>query len=124
LPEWFALSMVFGQLRIDADVAAQAGGRQGFALMPLSQSRRRYWQPKAVENLAHGPADRQITSSRNCSPISEREGSRRVVDWEQIDPLIGTTSRSLLQKMAERSDAAANLALCAAWPGFGLHRFR
>src|SRR6476659_2628183 len=60
-PEWFALVDGRGQLRIDADFRLpKLAATKGFALMPLLTNLvGDTWQPEAVENLAHGPPDRQ-----------------------------------------------------------------
>ncbi len=88
-PEWMAVVNGMGDLQIDADNRLpKLAAAKGIALMPLlSNLVGDTWQPEAIENLAHGPADRQdhfIESVLNVLRNAKAAGV--VVDWEQIDP--------------------------------------
>src|SRR6266702_4561539 len=60
-PEWMTVTNGLGDLQIDADARLQKfTASHGIALMPLLPSLvGDSWQPEAIENLAHGPQDRQ-----------------------------------------------------------------
>src|ERR1700730_4013571 len=60
-PEWMAVVNGVGDLQIDADNRLpKLAANKGIALMPLLTNLiGDTWQPEAVENLAHGPAERQ-----------------------------------------------------------------
>src|SRR5437879_13248384 len=46
------------------------------------------WQPEAVENLAHGPPDRQESFfAKVIGALRDAKAAGVVVDWEQIDPV-------------------------------------
>ena len=64
-PEWFALVDGLGNLQIDADIRIpKLAAARGLALMPLLTNQvGDIWEPEAVENLAHGPPERQEISS-------------------------------------------------------------
>ena len=108
-PEWFALVDGRGQLRIDADFRLpKLAATKGFALMPLLTNLvGDTWQPEAVENLAHGPPDRQdrfIQTLLNNLQTAKAAGV--VVDWEQVDPSYRDDITKLLNKMASALHAA------------------
>src|SRR5205807_681939 len=45
------------------------------------------WQPEAIENLAHGPADRQERFfAKVVATLRDAKAKGVVIDWEQIDP--------------------------------------
>ena len=88
-PEWMSLVDGEGHLQVDADSRLpRLAASRGFALLPLlSNLVGDKWQPEAVENLAHGPPERQQRFIQNVREILR--GARAtgvVVDWEQVDP--------------------------------------
>src|SRR5205807_7500920 len=60
-PEWMTVINGLGDIQIDADNRLpKFAASKGIALMPLlTNLAGDTWQPEAVENLAHGPPDRQ-----------------------------------------------------------------
>src|SRR3954452_5787393 len=60
-PEWMSLVNGLGDLQVDIDPRIpKLAASKGIALMPLLTNLvGETWQPEAVENLAHGPPDRQ-----------------------------------------------------------------
>src|SRR5437763_1638258 len=60
-PEWITVVNGFGDVQIDPDIRLpKLCASKGIALMPLLTNLvGDTWQPEAIENLAHGPADRQ-----------------------------------------------------------------
>src|SRR5438128_905392 len=66
-PEWMSVSNGLGDLQIDADARLpKLTANKSIALMPLLTNLvGDTWQPEAIENLAHGPVDRQDRFIRN-----------------------------------------------------------
>src|SRR5436305_8726817 len=60
-PEWMTVVDGMGELQIDGDTRLpKLTANKGIALMPLLTNLvGDTWQPEAIENLAHGPANRQ-----------------------------------------------------------------
>src|SRR5216684_2128554 len=60
-PEWITVVNGLGDIQIDPDIRLpKFCANKGIKLMPLLTNLvGDAWQPEAVENLAHGPADRQ-----------------------------------------------------------------
>src|SRR5205809_4537833 len=60
-PEWMTVINGLGELQIDADPRLpKLAANKGIALMPLLTNLvGDTWQPEAIENLVHGPAERQ-----------------------------------------------------------------
>src|ERR1041384_2306264 len=60
-PEWMTVLNGLGDLQIDADARLpKFAASHGIMLMPLlTNLAGDSWQPEAIENLAHGPQDRQ-----------------------------------------------------------------
>ncbi len=88
-PEWMAVINGRGDLQIDADTRLpKLAASKGLALMPLLTNLvGDTWQPEAVENLAHGPRDRQDRFIQKVlEALGEAKAAGVVVDWEQIDP--------------------------------------
>ena len=87
-PEWMSLTNGSGELQIDADARVpKLVAAKGIALMPLLTNLvGDKWQPEAVENLAHGPADRQDRFISNVlGVLRNAKAAGVVIDWEQID---------------------------------------
>src|SRR6266850_1639864 len=88
-PEWMSMVNGVGDLQIDADArVSKLSQNKGIALMPLLTNLvGDTWQPEAVENLAHGPADRQDRFIDNLlTHLQDAKATGVVVDWEQVDP--------------------------------------
>ena len=115
-PEWFVLVDGLGNLQIDADVRLpRLAAAKGIALMPLLTNLvGDTWQPEAVENLAHGPVDRQDRFIQNLlANLEEAKAAGVVIDWEEVDPAYKDDITKLLNKMAGAlHDAGRQLWLC------------
>jgi cellulose synthase/poly-beta-1,6-N-acetylglucosamine synthase-like glycosyltransferase/peptidoglycan/xylan/chitin deacetylase (PgdA/CDA1 family)/spore germination protein YaaH len=88
-PEWMSLVNGTGDIQVDADSRLpKFAASHGIALLPLlTNLTGDTWQPEAVENLAHGPADRQERFfTKVIAVLREAKAAGVVVDWEQIDP--------------------------------------
>jgi peptidoglycan-N-acetylglucosamine deacetylase len=88
-PEWMAVVNGMGDLQIDADSRLpKLAAAKGIALMPLLTNLvGDAWQPEAIENLAHGPVDRQDRFIASVlGVLRNAKAAGVVVDWEQIDP--------------------------------------
>src|SRR5204863_7506216 len=60
------------------------------------------WQPEAVENVAHGPAERQEKCIANVLVVlRDVKAAGVVVDWEQLDPTYKSDFTELLEKFAD-----------------------
>ena len=103
-PEWMAVVDGTGDLQIDADSRLpKLAANKGIALMPLLTNLvGDTWQPEAIENLAHGPTERQdkfihnvLTVLRNAKAVGV------VVDWEQIDPAYRDDITAFVDKFAD-----------------------
>ncbi len=103
-PEWMAMVDGFGHLQVDADNRLpKLAASKGLALMPLLTNLvGDKWLPEAVENLAHGPADRQDEFVKNALRIlNDAKAAGVVVDWEQVDPVYKKDIAALLDKFAD-----------------------
>jgi peptidoglycan-N-acetylglucosamine deacetylase len=88
-PEWMTVVNGFGDVQIDADSRLpKFCATKGIALMPLLTNLvGDTWQPEAIENLAHGPADRQERFfAKVVAALRDAKAKGVVIDWEQIDP--------------------------------------
>src|SRR5256714_8082406 len=84
-PEWMSMVNGVGDLQIDADArVAKLAQSKGIALMPLLNNLvGDTWQPEAVENVAHGPPERQGEIIANLlGARREAKAAGVVVDWE------------------------------------------
>ena len=115
-PEWFALVDGLGNVQVDADVRLpKLAAAKGLALMPLLTNLvGDVWQPEAVENLAHGPAERQERFiAKLATDLRAARAAGVVIDWEQVDPAYKSDITKLLNKMADALHAAGlRLWLC------------
>jgi peptidoglycan-N-acetylglucosamine deacetylase len=103
-PEWMALVDGLGNLQVDADNRLpKFAASKGLALMPLLTNLvGDKWFPEAVENLAHGPADRQDRFVQKVlGVLRESKAAGVVVDWEQVDPIYKKDITTLLDKFAD-----------------------
>src|SRR3954447_4646947 len=88
-PEWMSLVNGRGDLQVDVDPRIpKLTQNRGIALMPLLTNLvGDTWQPEAVENVAHGPPERQENFIRHVlAVLGDAKASGVVVDWEQLDP--------------------------------------
>jgi len=88
-PEWMSMVNGVGDLQIDADIRIpKLAQNKGIALMPLLTNLvGDTWQPEAVENVAHGPPERQENFIRHVlAVLRDAKATGVVVDWEQLDP--------------------------------------
>src|SRR5438128_6016517 len=102
-PEWMAVINGLGELQIDADNRLpKLAASKGIALMPLLTNLvGDTWQPEAIENLAHGPADRQDRFIHNVlTVLRNAKAAGVVVDWEQIDPAYKKDITEFIDKFA------------------------
>jgi peptidoglycan-N-acetylglucosamine deacetylase len=103
-PEWMSVINGLGDLQIDADARLpKLAGSKGIALMPLLTNLvGDSWQPEAIENLAHGPVDRQDRFIRNVlAVLRNAKAAGVVVDWEQIDPAYKKDITGFVDKLAD-----------------------
>src|SRR5438552_13945723 len=102
--EWMTVINGMGELQIDADSRLpKLAANKGIALMPLLTNLvGDTWQPEAVENLAHGPAERQNRVIRNVlAVLRNARASGMVIDWQQIDPDYRDDLASFIDKFAD-----------------------
>jgi peptidoglycan-N-acetylglucosamine deacetylase len=103
-PEWMAMVDGLGNLQVDADNRLpKLAVNKGLALMPLLTNLvGDKWQPEAVENLAHGPVDRQDRFVQKVIHIlRDARATGVVVDWEQVDPVYKKDVTAFLDKFAD-----------------------
>src|SRR6184192_2426442 len=103
-PEWMSMVNGVGDLQVDADTRVpKLAQSKGIALMPLLTNLvGDTWQPEAVENLAHGPAERQERFIRNVlAVLRNARASGVVIDWQQIDPAYRDDLASFIDKFAD-----------------------
>src|SRR5216110_538892 len=103
-PEWMTVIDGMGDLQIDSDSRVpKLAANKGIALMPLLTNLvGDTWQPEAVENLAHGPAERQNRFIQNVlAVLRNAKAAGVVVDWEQLDPIYKKDFTELLEKFSD-----------------------
>ena len=103
-PEWMSMVNGVGDLQIDADIRIpKLAQNRGIALMPLLTNLvGDTWQPEAVENVAHGPPERQENFIRHVlAVLRDAKASGVVVDWEQLDPAYKKDFTLLIEKFAD-----------------------
>jgi cellulose synthase/poly-beta-1,6-N-acetylglucosamine synthase-like glycosyltransferase/peptidoglycan/xylan/chitin deacetylase (PgdA/CDA1 family)/spore germination protein YaaH len=103
-PEWMAVINGMGELQIDADPRVpKLAASKGIVLMPLLTNLvGDTWQPEAVENLAHGPPQRQDRFIQSVlSVLRNAKAAGVVVDWEQIDPAYKKDLTAFIDKFAD-----------------------
>lgn len=103
-PEWMSMVNGVGDLQIDADSRVlKLSQNKGIALMPLLTNLvGDTWQPEAVENVAHGPPERQEKFIANVLVVLRNaKAAGVVVDWEQLDPTYKKNFTDLLEKFAD-----------------------
>src|SRR5438477_9106503 len=103
-PEWMTVIDGMGNLQIDSDSrVSKLAANKGIALMPLLTNLvGDTWQPEAVENLAHGPAERQNRFIQNVlAVLRNAKASGVVIDWQQIDPAYRNDIASFIDRFAD-----------------------
>jgi peptidoglycan-N-acetylglucosamine deacetylase len=103
-PEWISVIDGMGNIQIDADTRLpKFAASKGIALMPLLTNLvGDTWQPEAIENLAHGPVERQDRFfSRVISALRDAKAAGVVVDWEQIDPAYRKDITGFIDRFAD-----------------------
>jgi len=103
-PEWMSMVNGVGDLQIDPDIRIpKLAQNRGIALMPLLTNLvGDTWQPEAVENVAHGPPERQENFIRHVlGVLRDAKASGVVVDWEQLDPAYKKDFTALIEKLAD-----------------------
>src|ERR1700738_1679260 len=89
-PEWITVVNGLGDIQIDPDIRLpKFCATKGIRLMPLLTNLvGDTWQPEAIENLAHGPVDRQERFfAKVIAALRDAKAAGVVIDWEQIDPV-------------------------------------
>src|SRR5260370_33365638 len=89
-PEWITVLNGLGDIQIDPDIRLpKFCASKGIKLMPLLTNLvGDTWQPEAIENLAHGPVDRQEHFfAKVVAALRDAKAAGGVVDCEQIDPV-------------------------------------
>jgi len=103
-PEWMTVINGLGELQIDADTrVSKLAANKGIVLMPLLTNLvGDTWHPEAIENLAHGPPQRQQRFIQNVlSALRSAKASGVVVDWQQIDPAYKKDITKFVDKFAD-----------------------
>ena len=103
-PEWMTVTNGLGDLQIDADSRLpKFASTHGITLMPLLTNLvGEAWQPEAIENLAHGPQDRQERFIRRVlAVLRNAKAAGVVIDWEQIDPAYKKEISAFIDKFAD-----------------------
>jgi len=103
-PEWMTVINGMGDLQIDADARVpKLAASKDIALMPLLTNLvGDTWQPEAIENLAHGPQDRQARFiSSVLAVLRNAKAAGVVVDWEQLDPAYKKDITGFIDKFAD-----------------------
>src|SRR5438477_6416760 len=103
-PEWMTVINGLGDLQIDGDTRlSKLTANKGIALLPLLTNLvGDTWQPEVIENLAHGPAQRQDRFiQRVLSVLRNAKAAGVVVDWQQIDPAYKKDITGFIDKFAD-----------------------
>jgi hypothetical protein len=103
-PEWMTVIDGTGNLQIDSDGRVpKLAANKGIALMPLLTNLvGDTWQPEAIENLAHGPAQRRHRFIQEVlAVLRNAKAAGVVVDWQQIDPAYKKDLTAFIDKFAD-----------------------
>ncbi len=103
-PEWMTVVNGSGDIQIDADSRLpKLCASKGIILMPLLTNLvGDTWQPEAIENLAHGPADRQERFfAKIIATLRDAKAKGVVIDWEQIDPAYKKDITAFIDKFCD-----------------------
>src|SRR5467141_2306827 len=103
-PEWMTVVNGLGDIQIDPDIRLpKFCANKGIKLMPLVTNLvGDSWQPEAIENLAHGPADRQERFfAKVIAALRDAKAAGVVIDWEQIDPVYRKDVTTFVDKFCD-----------------------
>jgi cellulose synthase/poly-beta-1,6-N-acetylglucosamine synthase-like glycosyltransferase/peptidoglycan/xylan/chitin deacetylase (PgdA/CDA1 family)/spore germination protein YaaH len=103
-PEWMSMTNGMGDLQIDADARIpKLAASKHFAVVPLLTNLvGDTWQPEAVENLAHGPTERQDHFIENVlSVLRDANAAGVLIDWEQLDPAYRSDITAFLNRFTD-----------------------
>lgn len=103
-PEWMTVIDGMGNLQIDFDGrVSKLAANKGIALIPLLTNLvGDTWQPEAIENLAHGPAQRQDRFIQDVlAVLRNAKAAGVVIDWQQIDPAYKKDLTAFIDKFAD-----------------------
>jgi cellulose synthase/poly-beta-1,6-N-acetylglucosamine synthase-like glycosyltransferase/peptidoglycan/xylan/chitin deacetylase (PgdA/CDA1 family)/spore germination protein YaaH len=103
-PEWMTVLNGFGDIQIDPDSRLpKFCANKGITLMPLLTNLvGDAWQPEAIENLAHGPADRQERFfAKVVAALRDAKAKGVIIDWEQIDPAYKKDLTAFIDKFCD-----------------------
>jgi peptidoglycan-N-acetylglucosamine deacetylase len=103
-PEWITVVNGLGDIQIDPDIRLpKFCATKGIKLMPLLTNLvGDAWQPEAIENLAHGPADRQERFfAKVVATLRDAKAAGVVIDWEQIDPVYKKDISAFIDKFCD-----------------------
>src|SRR5438105_1270574 len=103
-PEWMTVVNGLGDLQIDPDNRIpKLAVSKGIAVMPLLTNLvGDAWQPEAIENLAHGPADRQDRFfAKVVAALRDAKAAGVVIDWEQVDPVYKKDITAFIDKFCD-----------------------
>ncbi|HEY6071085.1 MAG TPA: glycosyl hydrolase family 18 protein, partial [Chthoniobacterales bacterium] len=103
-PEWITVVNGLGEIQIDPDPRLpKFCASKGIKLMPqLTNLVGDTWQPEAIENLAHGPADRQERFfARVIAALRDAKAAGVLIDWEQLDPAYKKDITTFIDKFCD-----------------------
>ena len=103
-PEWITIVNGLGDIQIDPDIRLpKFCASKGIKLMLLVTNLiGDTWQPEAIENLAHGPAERRERFfSKVVAAVRDAKAAGVVIDWEQIDPAYKKDLTAFIDKFCD-----------------------
>jgi peptidoglycan-N-acetylglucosamine deacetylase len=103
-PEWITVLNGLGDIQIDPDPRLpKFCASKGIKLMPLLTNLvGDTWQPEAIENLAHGPADRQERFfTKVVNALRDAKAAGLIIDWEQLDPAYKKDLTAFIDKFCD-----------------------
>jgi cellulose synthase/poly-beta-1,6-N-acetylglucosamine synthase-like glycosyltransferase/peptidoglycan/xylan/chitin deacetylase (PgdA/CDA1 family)/spore germination protein YaaH len=103
-PEWITVVNGLGEIQIDPDPRLpKFCANKGIKLMPmLTNLVGDTWQPEAIENLAHGPADRQEHFfARVITALRDAKAAGVLIDFEQLDPAYKKDITTFIDKFCD-----------------------
>jgi cellulose synthase/poly-beta-1,6-N-acetylglucosamine synthase-like glycosyltransferase/peptidoglycan/xylan/chitin deacetylase (PgdA/CDA1 family)/spore germination protein YaaH len=103
-PEWITVVNGLGDIQIDPDPRLpKFCANKGIKLMPLLTNLvGDTWQPEAIENLSHAPADRQEGFfAKVVAALRDAKAAGVIVDWEQLDPAYKKDLTTFIDKFCD-----------------------